>query len=209
VNEEQLALEGMPEPLELPERDPVIDEDWVQDLLDNPDAPVEELLTAFQISGIDPRLRDATLLHPRLASVDLATAISGWPESTRDRAVSVTDNRPLLEKWADSPIPFERAVVAMNPRCPADLASALASDPEPAVRANAVCCPQLPRPERAGIANRDPNPDVRDFTRWLMTTIRGRDILEGHRYAQAPGESDGVVARVVTYGLDRALCGPS
>ena len=203
MNEEQLALEGMPEPLELPEGEPVMDEDWVQELLDNPDAPVEELLTAFQISGIDPRLRDATLLHPRLASVDLATAIGDWPESMRDRAVSITDNRPLLEQWAKSPIPYERAVVAMNPRCPADLASALASDPEPAVRANAVCCPQLPRPERAAIANRDPDPDVRGFTRWVLTTLKGQDFVAGHRYAQAPGKAEGVVARVITYAITR------
>jgi hypothetical protein len=96
----------------------------------------------------------------------------------------------------------------MNPHCPHDLAIALASDPEPGVRANAVCCPQLPRSERAAIANRDPDRDVREFTRWLMTTARGRDILEGQRYAQIPGESNGVVARVVTYGIDRRTVSP-
>lgn len=208
MSEEQLALDGMPEPVEVPECRRLIDVEWIEALLNDPDALPEDLLAAFRAHDVDPRQRDATLLHPRLAGFDLARAIVDWPESLRDRAVSVTDNRAVLEMWSRSPIPYERAVAAMNPHCPVDLAIALARDPEPGVRANAVCCPQLPRAERAGIANRDPDPDVREFTRWLMTTTRGRDILEGHRYAQAPGGSDGVVARVVTYGIGRRTVNP-
>lgn len=208
MNDEQLALDGMPEAVETPECNRLIDDEWIEALLNDPDARAEDLLAAFQAHDVDPRRRDATLLHPRLASLDLASAIVDWPETLRDRAVSVTDNRAVLEMWSRSPNPYERAVVAMNPHCPLDLAIALARDPEPGVRANAVCCPQLPRAERAGIANRDPDPDVREFTRWLMMTTRGRDILEGHRYAQASGESDGVVARVVTYGMERSTSPP-
>lgn len=203
MSDEQLTLGGMPEPVELPDCRRHIDDKWIEALLNDPDARIEDLLAAFQAHYVDPRRRDATLLHPRLADIDLARAMGDWPEALRDRAVSVTDNRAVLEMWSRSPIPYERAVVAMNPHCPLDLAIALAHDPEPGVRANAVCCPQLPRSERAAIANRDRDPEVRDFTRWLMTTTRGRDILEGHRYAQAPGESDGIVARVVTYGIGR------
>lgn len=208
MKDEQLALDGMPQPVQLAECNLLIDDEWIEALLNDPDARAEDLLAAFKVHDVDPRQRDATLLHPRLAGFDLARAIVDWPEALRDRAVSVTDNRAVLEMWSRSPIPYERAVVAMNPHCPLDLAIALARDPEPGVRVNAVCCPQLPRAERAGIANRDPDPDVREFTRWLMMTTRGRDIIEGHRYAQAAGESDGIVVRVVTYGIDRRAVNP-
>lgn len=208
MNDEQLRLEGMPDPIQAPSVDDVVDDEWVQDLLDDPDARVEDLLRGFRSTAVEPRVRDATLLHPCIATVDMLQAIADWPPSVRARAASVTDNRALLERWARSPVPYERSVVAMNPHCPADLACRLAEDPEPAVRANVACCPQLPRATRAAMGNRDPNPDVREFTRWLMTTDAGRDFVAGHRYAQAPGEAEGVVARVITYGIDHDLIPP-
>ena len=105
MSEEQLALDGMPEPVEIPECKRLIDDEWIESLLNDPDARAEDLLAAFQAHDVDPRRRDATLLHPRLAGLDLARAIGDWPESLRDRAVSVTDHRAVLEMWSRSPIP--------------------------------------------------------------------------------------------------------
>lgn len=206
MTEGQLALDGMPEPIPLPHREPDledVDEQWVHGLLDDPDAAADDLLRAFAATAIAPRLRDAALLHPRLANLDLAPVLADWPQSRKDRAVSVTDSRTVLTQWAASPVPYDRAVVAMNPRCPADLARALADDLDPRVRVNAACCPQLERATRAAMANRDPDPGVRDFAHWLITTTAGRDFVAGHRYAQAPGHAQGVAVRVITYGIER------
>ena len=177
--------------------------------LADPDTRADELLSAFRATSIQPRLRDALLLHPRVATVDLRRALADWPATLRDRAVSVTDNRAILEQWAHSPMAYERAVVAMNPRCPADLAIQLATDPEPAVRANSACCPNLPQNVRVAMANRDPDGAVRKFIRWLMTTISGQCILKGERYSPNSGEAIATVTRIVTYGIHRNYRPPS
>lgn len=203
----QLELEGMPRPNATPP--PSQDALRIDALLDDPDATVEDLLSAFRVPGGDARKRDACLLHPSISRIDLVATITNWPEAVRDRALSVTDDISALSHWARSPSPFDRAIVAMNPRCPSELAIDLARDPHAGVRLNALCCPQLPKAMRTAMANRDPDPDVREFAHWLITTITGRDIIDGHRYATVSGRDDQNAVRVITYGISREPIAPA
>lgn len=209
MSEEQLELAGMPGPVDSWSTALDADGVWVQVLLDDPDAAAEDLLRAFCSHEVNEQLRDSVLLHPRLAGYDLGQAMAAWPENTRDRAAAVTDDRTVIGRWATSRVPFDRAVAAMNPHCPGDIVLTLAQDTHPGVRANAVCNGNLPRKIRAGIANRDPDPDVRDFTRWIMTTTAGRNLIDGCRYTPTDRDSDESLGRVIVYGMSRAACGPS
>ncbi len=209
MSQEQLELAGMSLPTAHSTPAPETDEPWVQALLDDPDASPEDLLRAFCSHEVNDRLRDAALLHPRLAGYDLVRVMASWPANTRDRAASATDNRTVLERWATSPVPYERAVAALNPRCPADLVLALSQDPHPGVRANAISNGHLPKRIRAGRANRDPDPDVRGFALWLMTTTGGFNLLDGCRYALRDKDTDEVIGRVIVHGMSRRVEGLS
>jgi hypothetical protein len=204
---EQLALPGMPEPSDVPPHQVrALDDAWVQALVDDPLTRPHDLLAAFQNNRLDPRLRDTALQHPSIGLVDLGALIRDWPEGLQERAVSTTTNLMLLQRWATSRVVYERAVVAMNPHCPDDLAIMLSTDPEPAVRMNALCCPQLPRYLLRNAVTHDPDSDVRDFARWLITSPKGRALTSGERYFTADGGED--VGRVVAWGITRQSSPP-
>lgn len=206
MDDRQLTLHGMPEPRDVPAEATHADDANAQALIDDPSTRPHELLTVFQDNKIDPRTRDAALQHPSLSLIDLHAIINDWPEHLKDRAVSTTTNRMLLDRWASSRVVYERAVVAMNPSCPDDLAVMLARDPEPAVRMNALGCPQLPRYLLRDAATHDPDRDVRDFARWLITSAKGQALISGERYFHTEGSSD--VGRVVAWGISRQSLPP-
>lgn len=197
----QLEFPGMPGPIDRQEpAGPAWDEDDVRALLHNPDASPADLPAAFSDSSAPPDLRDALPRHPALAGIDVLRAASAWPTSLRDRLMSVIDHRDALDTWANSPDPFDRAVAAMNPHCPADIAEQLAVDPHPGVRANAACNPHLSPRTRARLAHRGPEEMVRAFVAWLIASDQGRAVVASSRYAQ--GSDDGPL-RVIAYGMDR------
>lgn len=179
-----------------------------EDLLADPESNPVDLLDVFADTGLDPQTRDATLMHPAVTSEEILLCFDRWPQALIDRAMSVTDDRALLERWMASPVPFERAVVAMNPHCPYDISILLAGDDHPAVRSNVACCPQLPSSLRAGIATQDPDPTVREFAHWLLTTTAGRDLIEGRRYAAIDARNDDTPNRVIAYGISREVMPP-
>jgi hypothetical protein len=182
----------------------VLDAAAAHALLDDCDARPEQLLEAFATTGLDPLLRDQTLRHPRLTYEDLTTAMRYWPASLKERAMSVIDDVRILRDWATSPVPYERAVVAMNPHCPEAFAEELARDPHRGVRANAACAPALSRHSRARLALEDPDPEVRAFVHWLLTTPDGRKLTAGERYvSEEPwaGFPPGEQIRIITYEM--------
>lgn len=206
MDDRQLTLLGMPEPSNVPSDATRANDDWGQAVVNDPGARPHDLLTIFADNRIDPRTRDAALQHPSLALIDLRALINHWPEELKDRAVSSTTNRMLLDRWAFSRVVYERAVVAMNPSCPDDLAVMLAQDSEPAVRMNALCCPQLPRSFLRDAATHDADDEVRDFARWLIASPKGQALARGERYFHADESSD--VGRVVAWGITPRLPPP-
>lgn len=202
--DEQLRLGGMPAPRADAPPPPEGSAQDAQALLDNPDAAADDLLQAFTWSSLPARLRDTLLLHPAILHKDLERALDEWTGALRDRALAVTDDVLVLQKHAQSPSPHVRAIVAMNPACPADLALRLSEDPHPGVRGNAACCPNLPKAQRLALANRDPDPEVREFVHWLVTTTDGAELIAGARYTalRDAGEHDAhSVGRIVSYGM--------
>lgn len=185
--------------------------DAVQALLRDCDARPDELLDAFATTDLDPLVREQALRHPRVSHDDLTNALKHWPVTLKDRAMSLIDDVRILREWAQSPIPYERAVVAMNPHCPRELAEELAQDPHCGVRANAACAPSLSRRSRARLALQDPDPEVRSFVHWLVTTPDGRKLTAGERYvSEEPwaGFPSGRQIRIMTYEMTRTVIPP-
>lgn len=207
MDDAQLMLDDMPKPTTQPAHALSDDDSCVHKLINSPCALPHDLLVAFQNVGLDPRTRDALLQHPSIDLVDLDELIGAWTENLKDRVAFAVTNLMLLKRWASSPVVYERAVVAMNPFCPDDLAIMLAGDPEPAVRMNALCCPQLPRSLLRDAATDDPDDDVREFARWLITSTRGRALTSGERYFRAEGSQD--VVRVIAWGITRRSSPPA
>jgi hypothetical protein len=201
---EQLRLNGMPEPHLTPWRSLEGTREQAQELLDDPHASALDLLDAFAWSTLDARQRDALLAHPAVTYHDLRMALDLWNGVLRNRALSVLADGSVLLQWADSPAPKVRAIVAMNPSCPADLALRLSNDPHSGVRGNAACAPNLPSKRRLALANRDPDPAVREFVLWFITTTCGRAVVAGERYtAMHHGNKSDPddVARITSYRL--------
>ena len=48
--------------------------------------------------------------------------------------------------------------------------------------------------------------EIRDEIR---NPLKGRDLVQRHRYAEAKGEAVGIVARVITYGISRRESPPA
>ena len=146
------------------------------------DVTEDELVAIFVSSGSSQRARSTALNHPNMSSrrVDQIVAMGGSPA---ERALAMTTDTGVLERWAASPDPYMRALCAFNPATSGSVLMDLVGDPEPVVRVNAAMNGGLPRSERVRVALHDPEEAVREQVMWTMTTVGGRDILDGARYA--------------------------
>ena len=167
------------------------------------DVTEDELVAIFVSTSASQRTRCAALNHPRMSSrrVGQIVAMGGTPA---ERALAMTMDTGVLEHWAASPDPYVRALCAFNPATPGSVLMELVGDIEPVVRVNAAMNGGLPRSERVQVALHDPEPAVREQVVWTMTTVGGRDILEGARYAVLRDDDGGEAPeeyRVLVYPL--------
>jgi len=201
---EQLQFSGMPKPIVSAVSSSDHRDDWAHELLKSRTASPLDLFHAYANSNLDARLRDALLRHASLTTTDLCMALELWTGTLRDRALSVARDPGLLRHYGESHLPQDRAIVAMNPACPGDLVHRLSEDHDAGVRGSAAACPNLPTIRRVEMARRDPDPDVREYAHWLLTTKNGRAVAAGERYFDLSGEhgSDPEnMGRIISFGM--------
>jgi hypothetical protein len=162
-----------------------VNEHEVVELLNDPTASAEQLLTVVDDHLVDGQLRDGALNHPSIGPETTELLLIRADPDRRRRLLAAIENPDVLSAWANSHDPADRAIVAFNPYTPPGVVGRLGRDPDPRVRANTVFNPALPLAMVRAMRQADVDANVREAAETALTTSAGWALRSGQRWAVA------------------------